>query len=187
MCRSLALIEEYTKEYWLNELRESAKFLESLYRTTVWDNELEFKTEKAVFLGCYAIRKLKESKLLSTELSGFNTSLISHPIKTEHENEGDEKWSKKYHFGQSNKHELALERLCNQFIHSKIYSPFVPGGLGCMGFFFASDKEYKKRVYYVQLIKIVSIFLSVVQNKKVNLELEVNGANVSAANLAMHT
>jgi len=70
------LIEAYTKEYWLNELKESAQFLESLYRTTVWDIELEFKTEKAVFLGCYAIRKLKESKLLSTEISGFNTSLI---------------------------------------------------------------------------------------------------------------
>jgi len=56
-----------------------------------------------------------------------------------------------------------------------------------MGFFFASDKEYKKRVYYVQLIKIVSIFLSVVHNKKVNLELEVNGAEVSARNLTLHT
>ncbi|MDO6610561.1 hypothetical protein Q4601_03185 [Shewanella sp. 1_MG-2023] len=181
------MIEVYTKEYWLNELKESAQFLESLYRTTVWDNELEFKTEKAVFLGCYAIRKLKESKLLSTELSGFNTSLISHPIRSEHDSIVDEKWSKKYNFGQSDSNELALERLCNQFIHSKIYSPFVPGGQGCMGFFFASDKEYRKQVYYVQLIKIVSLFLSVVHNKKVNLELEVNGAEVSAINLSIHT
>ena len=56
-----------------------------------------------------------------------------------------------------------------------------------MGFFFASDKEYRKQVYYVQLIKIVSLFLSVVHNKKVNLELEVNGAEVSAINLSIHT
>lgn len=101
---------------------ESARFLESLYRTNVWNNELEFKTEKAVFIGCYAIRKLKESKLLSAELSGFNTSLISYPIKIE----CDENWSEKYYFGKSDNHELALERLCNQFIHSKIYSPFIP-------------------------------------------------------------
>lgn len=181
------MIEAYTKEYWLNELKDSAQFLESLYRTTIWDNELEFKTEKAVFFGCYAIRKLKESKLLSHEISGFNTSLISHPIRVTGVDVADDKWSKKYNFGQSDGQELALERLCNQFIHSKIYSPFVPGGQGCMGFFFASDKECKKQVYYVQLIKIVSIFLSVVHNKKVNLELEINGAEVSARNLKMHT
>ncbi|MCL1046339.1 hypothetical protein L2737_13565 [Shewanella electrodiphila] len=95
------MIEVYTKEYWLNELKESAQFLESLYRTTVWDNELEFKTEKAVFLGCYAIRKLKESKLLSTELSGFNTSLISHPIRSEHDSIVDEKWSKNTTLGKA--------------------------------------------------------------------------------------
>ncbi|MCL1056895.1 hypothetical protein L2729_02675 [Shewanella gelidimarina] len=104
------MIEAYTKEYWLNELKESAQFLESLYRTTVWDIELEFKTEKAVFLGCYAIRKLKESKLLSTEISGFNTSLISHPIRSEYTCTTDVKWSKQYSFGQSEIHELALEK-----------------------------------------------------------------------------
>lgn len=181
------MIEAHTKEYWLNELKESAKFLESLYCTPIWDNELEFKAEKAVFLGCYAIRKLKESSLLSNEICGFNTTLISHPIRVGFVAKVDDKWTKKYNFGKSENQELALERLCNQFIHSKIYSPFVPEGLGCMGFFFASDKQCNKHVDYVQLIKIVSLFLSVVNNKKIKLELEINGADVCAKNIKTHT
>ncbi|WP_435235833.1 hypothetical protein ACR30L_19170 [Psychromonas sp. PT13] len=181
------MIEVYTKEYWLNELKDSASFLESLYRKTVWDNELEFKTEKAIFVGFYAIRKLKESKLLSSSICGFNTRLISYPIRIELVDDKEEKWSKKFNFNQSIKEELALEQLCNQFIHSIIYSPFVPDGMVCAGFFFASDKECKKHVYYVQLIKIVNIFLSVAHNKKINLELEIDGLNVSAKNLKMHT
>jgi hypothetical protein len=145
----------------------------------VWDDELEFKTERAIFLGCYAIRKLKESKLLSHTLCGLNTSFISHPVYTDYVKSESDKWSKEYNFYQSNKVELALENLCNQFIHSKIYSPFLPFGKGCMGFFFASDKEYKKHVYYIQLIKIVNVFLSVVHNKNIKLELDINDAKVS--------
>ncbi len=181
------MIEVYTKEYWLNELKESAEFLESLYRTTIWDNELEFKTEKAVFIGCYAIRKLRESQLLSSSVCGLNTSLISHPVRVDFIENNDENWYKKYTFSQSNNQELALKSLCNQFIHSKIYSPFLPSGLGCVGFFFASDTECKKHVYYIQLIKVVNIFLSVVHNKSINLELEINGAKVSAKNIKNHT
>lgn len=159
------MIESYTKEYWLNELKESAKFLESLYRTNIWNNEHEFKTEKTLFLGFYAIRKLKESKLLSTRITGINTSLIYYSIKDNHKNVNSEKWSNKYYFGKSYKETLSLKKLCNQFIHSKIYSPFIPDNKCCVGFFFASDDEHKKLVYYVQLKKIVGIFLSIIHDK----------------------
>jgi hypothetical protein len=180
------VIETYTKEYWLSELKDSAEFLESLYRTTIWDNELEFKTEKAVFLGFYAIRKLRESKLLSSVVCGLNTSLISHPIRNGVVLNKEDSWSKNYNMGQSEDKNLPLKVICDQFVHSKIYSPFIPGGLGCMGFFFASDSECKNQVYYVQLIKVVSLFLSVVHDKKIQLKLDVNGAVITAKNIKEH-
>jgi len=181
------VIEAYTKKYWLSELKDSAGFLESLYRTTVWDSELEFKTEKAIFLGFYAIRKLRESKLLSSVVCGLNTSLISHPIRDGVVLNKDEHWSKKYNVGQNDEKNLPLKTLCDQFVHSKIYSPFIPEGLGCLGFFFASDSECKNQVYYVQLIKVVSIFLSVVHDNKIQLKLDVNGAVITAKNIKEHT
>lgn len=181
------MIETYTKEYWLSELKDSAEFLESLYRTTIWDNELEFKTEKAVFLGFYAIRKLRESKLLSSVVCGLNTSLISHPIRNDITINKEGNWSKNYNMGQSDEKNLPLKVLCDQFVHSKIYSPFIPGGLGCMGFFFASDSECKNQVYYVQLIKVVSLFLSVVHDKMVQLKLNVNAAVITAKNIKART
>lgn len=181
------MIEVYTKNYWLNELSKSALFLESLYRKPSWNEGLEFETEKAVFLGFYTIRKLKESKLLCSEISGFNTKLVSYPIRADVKLADCDKWSEAYNLMQGNEQVLALEELCNQFIHSKIYSPFVPGGLGCMGFYFASDKEFKSHVYYVTLVKIVSVFLSVSNSKKINLKLDINGAQIGARNINDHT
>jgi hypothetical protein len=133
------VIETYTKEYWLSELKDSAEFLESLYRTAVWGKELEFKTEKAVFLGFYAIRKLRESKLLSNAVCGLNTSLSSNPIRNGVVLNKEDSWIKNYNVEQSDEQNLPLKDLCDQFVHSKIYSPFIAEGLGCMGFFFASD------------------------------------------------
>ena len=181
------MIETYTKQYWLNEIKDSAQFLESLYRTKSWETEVEFKTEKAIFVGFYAIRKLKESKLLNNEVHGLNTSLKSNRIRTDCIVNNEDHWSKKYNLGQSDDQHLNLEKLCNQFIHSKLYSPFFQPGLGCLGFYFASDNEYTKHIYYLQLIKVINIFLSVANNKHIKLDLEVNGSDISVADIEMHT
>ena len=77
------MIDHRLKNFWLAELQQSAIFLEQRYRSSKWDDELEFKVEKAIFIGFYAIRKLLESKLLPPSVVGFNWKLTCYPKLSE--------------------------------------------------------------------------------------------------------
>ncbi len=172
------MIDQHTKEFWLQEIGEWAHFMESLYREKKWNTELEFKTEKAVFIGAYSIRKLKENNHLNCKILGMNAHLFSYNARQGFDPDENEKWIRGYDHMNGKKECLSLETLCNQFIHSKRYSPFVPGGLGCVGFYFASDSYYKNKIFYVQLVQLVNIFLSVARGKVVKLSLDIEGSNI---------
>ncbi len=59
---------------------------------------------------------------------------------------------------------LNVTEVCNQFIHSLIFTPFIPFGEALVGVFVASDYASKKMLYYITLVKIVEIFRSVGAN-----------------------
>jgi len=183
------VIEAYTKQYWLNDLKESGLFLEGLYRKPIWDQKLEFECEKAIFLGFYSIRKLLEGKRVNPCINGMNVNLTAYPSSTNltrliHPNEG---WVKNYDLSKGEDHSLSLEKICNQFIHSKIFSPFVPGGLGCVGFYVSSDSTAKNNVYYIKLITVVEILLSVAHESIIKLELNINNGLISTPDIQQHT
>lgn len=162
------MIDRRLKQYWLNELEQSAVFIEKLYRSQEWNEELAFSVEKAVFLGFYAIRKLNESGLLPIKVISLNWKLTAYPKAYK---EPQEKFINDYHLFEGYSKQLNLKRLCNQFVHSTHFYPFVPDGSFCVGFFFASDRESKKELYYIQLVNVINIFLSVVYQKGIVLEL----------------
>ena len=184
------MIETYTKKYWLEELKNSCLFLENLYRKQEWSHELEFRCEKAIFAGFYAIRKLLESNLVEQKIVDRNTKLIKYnPIDREaFESAFSEKWTSAYKFINGDEWQLSLEKICNQFIHSKIYSPFVPGGTWCVGIFFVSDRDYQKGVYYAQLVRVIETFLSATHGKSINLNLDIDNENtISIKNIEKYT
>jgi hypothetical protein len=111
------MIDSKMEKYWLNELEESAIFLEKLYRTKFWSEELEFKIEKAIFLGFYSIRKLNESNLIKNSLSDINWNLMSYP---KFDLEFSEKQFTNYQFLNGESKQINLIKLSNQFIHSKL-------------------------------------------------------------------
>ena len=152
--------------------------MESLYREKEWRSELEFETEKSVFIGAYSIRKLKENNYLNCAISGMNTYLFSYNTRQGFEPDENDKWVRGYDHLNGKKECLSLEQLCNQFIHSKRFSPFVPEGLGCLGFYFASDNHYENNIFYVQLVQLVNIFLSVSCGKVIKLSLNIEGSNI---------
>jgi hypothetical protein len=171
------MIDSRLKKFWLAELEQSANFLEQLYRSKGGNDDLEFQVEKAIFVGFYAIRKLLESKLLPTSVVSLNWKFTSYP-KNKDSNEA--KWIRQYNHGEGSEKQLGLEAVCNQFIHSAHFSPFVPDGTFCVGFYFASDNASKRELYYIQLVNVVSIFLSVVNEKKVKLSVQCSDNVLSA-------
>ena len=162
------MIDHRLKNFWLAELQQSAIFLEQRYRSSKWDDELEFKVEKAIFIGFYAIRKLLESKLLPPSVVGFNWKLTCYPKLSE---PVETLWLHHYNLAAGTEIKFGLKDICNQFIHSVHYSPFVPDGSFCVGFYFASDTASKNSIYYIQLVNVGNIFLSVANKKKINLSV----------------
>ncbi|MCG9640470.1 hypothetical protein L1D22_11260 [Vibrio sp. Isolate34] len=170
------MIDGRLKRYWLAELEQSAKSLEKLYRSNDWNDELEFSVEKSIFLGFYAIRKLKESGLLPNNVISLNWKITTYPIA---EKSKQNKFINDYQLLSGGSKQLSLEALCNQFVHSNHFSPFVPDNHVCAGFFFASDRESKKELYYMQLVSVINVFLSVVHEKRMSLELVQNESEFS--------
>ncbi|EMN7207537.1 hypothetical protein WB861_004595, partial [Vibrio parahaemolyticus] len=73
------MIDSRLKRYWLAELEQSAIYLEKLYRSNDWNDDLEFSVEKSIFIGFYAIRKLKESGLLPNNVTSLNWKITTYP------------------------------------------------------------------------------------------------------------
>ena len=184
------MIETYTKSFWLKELIASGQFLEGLYRNAVWDHELEFKCEKAIFIGFYAIRKLIESQLIERSIETRNTKVTRYLPRNNvnFELEFAKKWSSAYNLLEGEKWQLSSEKICNQFIHSKVFSPFVPFRNVCVGVYISSDRDYRKFVYYIQLVTIIETFLSVAHERSLKLNVDVDENNIiRIKNIEKHT
>ncbi|MGI2151901.1 hypothetical protein ACROAK_03270 [Shewanella oncorhynchi] len=173
------MIDVRLKQYWLDELKLSVQFLERLYRSQEWDEKLEYEVEKSIFIGFYAIRKLQESGHLGESVTSLNWTLTAYPS---HAEAAVEKWIRNYNHGSGYDKQLNLKKICHQFVHSVYFSPFVPDGKFCVGFYFVSDYDRTKELYYVQLVNVLNIFLSVASGKRIKLKIEHND-NILSVNL----
>jgi hypothetical protein len=72
------------------------------------------------------------------------------------------------------KESLSYWDICNQFIHSSIFAPFVPVGKSLVGFYIASDRAKKKKLYYIQLKVLVEMLESIGNNYPKHIELTFN-------------
>jgi hypothetical protein len=75
-----------------------------------------------------------------------------------------------YALMKGNAEKVTLKNLCNQFIHSYIFSPFVVGG-GMLGIFFASDLASRTALWYLPLVDVITMIRSAGENRPVKLEL----------------
>ncbi len=160
-------------KYWRKFLIKTAKNLEKRYRQKRWSARSYYNLEKEVFLGFFSIRKLKESYLVNQSLISNNHVVRSFPrvstpltiIKDPNH------FLNNYHPFKGKDCTLSLKDLCNQFIHSFYFSPLIPENIGLMGFYFSSDWDKSKTVYYIQLIKVIEIFMSVGSDRAITLKL----------------
>lgn len=69
-----------------------------------------------------------------------------------------------YDLSKSKSTEISIAALCNQFIHSHHFVPFLPGGRYLVGFFFCSDYKRTSGLYLITLFDVVGIYRSVGNN-----------------------
>jgi len=63
-----------------------------------------------------------------------------------------------FDFSQGKKRLVSTFALCNQFIHSHYFVPFIPGGKGLFGVFVCSDFKRKTGIYFISTFDMVAIF-----------------------------
>lgn len=117
--------------------------------------------KKKIFIGFYSIRKLIESKknydLLKTksyEVKGFPYQGHPESIFTDFKDTD-------YDLNAATTSKVTVAQLCNQFIHSHHFLPFLPNGKNLIGFFFCSDHKRTSCIYLITLFNIVDIYWSI--------------------------
>lgn len=159
-------------KYWRKDLLRIAIKLEKRYRQQRWSKITEYMSEKEIFIGFFIVRKLMESGHVICGLTTKSYEVFSSP-----HSEPIDLWKNKsaflndYNPTMGILDSLSIKDLCNQFIHSYYISFFVPLGRELVGIYFCSDRQRKKSIYYVQLVKVLEIFLSIGINSPRLLEL----------------
>lgn len=162
----------HESSYWKNDLLKLARTLERRIIQTRWSDKNLFVVEKEIFLGFYAIRKLIESKKISDSItqrkhklqefpySGDPNSIVTHMRDTE------------YDLASGKTSYLTTVELCNQFIHSHHFLPFLPDGKHLVGFFFCSDRKRTSGIYLVTIFDIVELYRVVGANYPASMSKE---------------
>ena len=154
----------HESSYWKDDLLKLASRLERRLIQARWGEKNFYTIEKEIFIGFYSIRKLIESKKVSDNISkkkyhihefpycGNPASILTHIKEAE------------YDFSNLKNTEISIYDICNQFIHSHHFVPFIPNGKNLIGFFFCSDHKIKSGLYLTTLFDVIDIYRSVGKN-----------------------
>jgi hypothetical protein len=149
----------WESKYWKDDLLRRAQDLRKRSTQKKWFESSFAKVEQSIMIGFYSIRKLIEAKKLSDEISDMRVQLPSYPSKVNPITIMNwHKFDKLYDLNSKLETDLSLLELCHQFVHSYIFIPelYTQGGL--RGIFFASDRARLKRLYFIDIQEIISIF-----------------------------
>ena len=145
--------------FWKDELIERSEFIAKKMAQTRWRAASSARLEQCVMMGFYSIRKLIEAEKLSHSLSDCTVDILSWPNRKKPVDLMN--WHRiddLYELGNPKAMDLTLRFLANQIIHSFVFTPiFSPVGPP-EGIAFSSDKEKEKRLYYLGLETIKSLF-----------------------------
>lgn len=146
---------------WKEELLRIADRLERKTRQKRWTDRTDANLEKDVFVGCYAVRKLAEARKLSQEVLVTRIPCTTIPfirgkritlLNWHHLDE-------LYDFERQAVGELTLTFLCNQFIHSYVFTHIVGEETGLLeAVAVSSDRKRRECLYVVNVSDLMTLF-----------------------------
>src|SRR6218665_1643686 len=126
----------HESSYWKDDLLKLACSLERRLIQTRWGEKNFYTVEKEIFIGFYSIRKLIESKKISDHVSEKKYKIHEFPYRGNPESIVTHMKGSEYDFNVLKDVEVSVYTLCNQFIHSHHFVPFILNGKSLIGFFF---------------------------------------------------
>ncbi|AXW62552.1 hypothetical protein CJO94_12130 [Ralstonia solanacearum] len=165
----------YESHYWKRPLLRAATWLERLRVEEAREERDLVRVERELFVGFYAIRKLLDTFKVSTSTRKttfvMSWSPCIKPVDYMNAHRIDE------HFDLGVKHEERrdLTFLCNQFIHSYIFTSLIDEHGALAGVYVASDRTRNEKLYFVAVAQILAAFRTVGRDYPIEQHLRRNG------------
>ena len=146
----------WESSHWKEPLLKSASWLRSVRLSENTQERTFVRIEKEIFIGFYSIRKLLETVKVTDDTKSMKYELEWSPSvgKTNHLN-----WhniERLYKLEQRNKENRDIGFICNLFMHSYVF--MVHGESRLEGVYVTSDNLKNKKLYFVSLDNILSIY-----------------------------
>lgn len=169
--------------YWKDELLKLSQKVGLRLAQRRWSQRSLFAVEKEVFIGFYSIRKLIESKKISSPISGKNYKVREFPRNSQPDISLIDNPSKEFDFTKYKHVDISIADMCNQFIHSYYFLPVMPDGKALVGFFICSDYQRKKSIYFISVFDVVDIYKTVGENYPTSYHLNKSKSGRNNVNI----
>lgn len=155
----------WESRYWKDDLLKASLDLRRRRKQKRWVDASFARLEQRIMLGFYGVRKLRDSRKISDRLRHRSVPLdefvaTGKSIDLLNRIDIDDL----YRMDTPQATEKSLEFVCNQIIHSYVFTP----GFNEEGFledlFFASDRQKDLGVFRIKIDEIVSVFEEVGNN-----------------------
>ena len=152
----------WESSYWKEDLLRHAAALRKRTQQHRWPDRSLARLEQTVMLGFYSIRKLLEAKKLTVDVSEKQLPVISFPslgkpvtlLNWHH-------LDRLYDFDHPNEQKRSIQWLCNQVVHSYVFTPTFAEPVGLTGLLLNSDRTRHEALYLINIEDIISLFYSV--------------------------
>lgn len=147
--------------YWKQPLLRSASWLERWRMNEANFERDSARIERELFIGFYAIRKLFDTFKVSLDTRRKSYSLIWSPRIGRPDYFNRHRIEEHFDLETRNEETRDLVFLCNQFVHSFIFTVVTDENNAFAGVFVASDKARNDRLYFVAASQIFLAFRTV--------------------------
>ena len=158
---------------WRRELLRSADRLEKRASQRRWLAQTSVSVERDIMLGAYAVRRLVEAskvtrKTAETRFPVRRFDLIDAMPDARNRHDLEVLFDLEH----GSEATLTTARLCNQIVHSWIFTISAPEtGYGMDGIYVSSDKARREHLYFVPLTSLLELFRSVGEEQIVSITM----------------
>ncbi|WP_432634525.1 hypothetical protein [Candidatus Avelusimicrobium sp.] len=151
---------------WKKELH---KLSERLHKVSLHSKMSETKAvscEKAIFISAYIIRKLFEASKLSYELKSISCQITKYSNVKYVDLLNWHNINQTFDLNHPIPSTLNIKRLCNYLIHSFVFVFSYDENDSLCGFYFTSDREKNKELYFMQIKDFIKMAQIVANDEK---------------------
>ena len=146
----------WDSSFWKKPLLDAATWLQRVRFRENTRERTYVRIEKEIFIGFYTIRKLLDTFKVSDSTKTAMYNIAWHPNIKPVDYLNWHRIDKLYDLERSSTETRDIGFLCNLFVHSFIF--VVSGEERLDGVYVASDRTKNKKIYFVPLSHILSIF-----------------------------